>query len=140
MVTRQLLLASVAILAIAYTNCASSTGGDPTMTEVQRMRSGALDIVLLARTDALRQTRNYCALEFRAGTDRHLVDVGTVRVRTTMSMEGVPMNGFVTDVKRVGTGRYEVEMVMAMAGTWQISVEWEGAAGTGSAMFEALVP
>ena len=111
------------------------------MTEVQRVRSGALDIVLLARTDALRQTRNYCALEFRAGTDRHLVDVGTVLVHTTMTMEGAPMSGFVTDVKRVGTGRYEVEMVMAMAGTWHISVDWDGgAAGTGSAMFEALVP
>lgn len=140
MVPRQLLLASVAILALAYTNCAPDTTGESTMTEVQRVRSGALDVVLLARTDALRQTRNYCALEFRTGADLHPVDVGTVLVHTTMSMEGTPMSGFVTDVKHVGTGRYEVEMVMAMAGTWQISVDWEGATGTGSAMFEALVP
>jgi hypothetical protein len=140
MVSRLLLLAAVAILALTCTNCAPGAGGDPTMTEVQRVRSGSLDVVLLARTDALRQTRNDCALEFRTGTDHHPVDVGTVRVRTTMSMEGVPMSGFVTDVKRVATGRYELEIVMAMAGTWQISVDWEGAAGTGSAMFEALVP
>jgi hypothetical protein len=138
MSSRPLLLASVAIL--FFTTCARGTSDEFTMTELQRVRAGALDVVLLARTDALRQTRNYCALEFRTGADRHPVDVGTVMVRTTMSMEGTPMSGFVTDVKHVGTGRYEVEMVMAMAGAWQISVDWKGPAGTGSAMFEAIVP
>jgi hypothetical protein len=127
------------MLAIAYTSCAPDTKGEMAMVEVQRVRSGALDVVLLARTQALQQTSNYCALEFRTGADLHPVDVGTVRVRTTMSMEGIPMSGFVSDVRRVGTGRYEIEMVMAMAGTWQIAVDWDGASGTGSAMFEALV-
>lgn len=94
-------------------------------------------MVLLAPAAPLRQTRNYCTLEFRQG-DR-LVDVGSVHVRTVMTMEGAPMEGFVTEPKRVGEGRYAVEMVLAMTGNWQITIDWDGPAGTGSVTLPANV-
>ena len=65
------------------TGCAGATSGDPPLVDVHRARSGDLEVVVLAPTDALKQTRNYCTLEFRTGADRHLVDVGTVSVRTS---------------------------------------------------------
>jgi len=88
---------------------------------------------------ALKQTRNYCTLEFRAGADGHLVDVGTVTVQTTMTMQGEPMTGATTDPKRVDTGRYTVEMVLAMTGTWRISIAWDGPEGKGAVTFPADV-
>ena len=105
------------------------------LTELQRVRSGDVEVILLSPTDALRPTRNYCTLEFRTGADHHLVDVGTPTVHPTMTMEGEPMSGVTTDAKRVATGRYEIQMVLAMTGTWRITVEWRG----GTAAFSAVV-
>ena len=127
------------LLACLCASCGYTTSIGTGLTELQRVQSGNIEVVLLAPTDALKQTRNYATLAFRTGTDRHLVDVGMVKVRTTMTMEGQPMDGYVTEVNRVDTGRYEVQMVMAMTGTWRIGVDWDGAAGPGSAMFEAVV-
>lgn len=109
------------------------------MREVHRASSGDVEVVLLAPTEALKQTRNYCTLEFRTGSDRHLVDVGTVTVQTTMTMQGEPMGGVTTDPTRVEIGRYTVQMVLAMTGTWQITVAWDGAAGKGTVTFQADV-
>ena len=124
---------------VVLTATCSRTPDPPPLTEVHRERRGETEVVLLAPTDALRQTRNYCTLEFRTGADHHLVDVGTVTVRTTMTMQGEPMTGATTDPKRVATGRYTVEMVLAMAGTWQISIEWNGPEGMGTVTFPAAV-
>jgi hypothetical protein len=54
-------------------------------------------------------------------------------------VEGVPMSGVSTDPTRVSTGRYTVRMVMAMAGKWEIGVDWDGPVGNGSVAFEADV-
>src|SRR5205085_7149565 len=81
-----------ALLALLTITC-SRTPESPALTEVTRQRSGDLEVAVLAPTDALKQTRNYCTLEFRTGADHHLVDVGTVTVQTTMTMDGEPMGG-----------------------------------------------
>jgi hypothetical protein len=127
------------LAALLGASCGYTTSIGTELTELQRVQSGNIEVVLLAPTEALKQTRNYCTLEFRTGADHQLVDVGLVKVRTTMTMEGQPMDGFVTEVKRVGTGRYEVQMVMAMTGTWRIGIDWDGASGQGSATFETVV-
>ena len=127
------------LAALLCASCGYTTSLGTELNELQRVQSGNIEVVLLAPTDALKQTRNYATLEFRTGTDRHLADVGTVKVRTTMTMDGQPMEGFVTDVTRTNIGHYEVQMVMAMTGTWRIHVDWDGAAGQGSAVFEAVV-
>jgi hypothetical protein len=127
------------LFALLCASCGYTTSIGTELTEIQRVQSGNIEVVLLATGDALKQTRNYCTLEFRDGSDRHLVDVGTVTVQTTMTMDGQPMDGAVTDVRGVATGRYEVQMVMAMTGTWRIVVAWAGSGGQGSAMFEAVV-
>ena len=132
-------LVLLVVAAISSLACGRTGPVAPPLHELQRVHVGEIDVLLLAPTTALAQTRNFCTFEFRTGTDDHPVDVGTVTVRTTMSMEGQPMDGYVTDVKRVDTGRYEVQMVLAMSGSWQISVGWEVAAGRGTATFAAVV-
>jgi YtkA-like protein len=109
----------------------------PALVEVHRERAGGIDVVLLAPQAALKQTRNYCTVEFRKGNQ--LVDAGTVQVRTSMTMEGVPMGGVVTEPKRIAAGRFTVEMVLAMTGHWQITIDWDGPAGKGSVTFPADV-
>ena len=53
-------------------------GGSPEkMIELQRVKSGALDIVLLSPRDAIRHGKDTLVIEFRSGGK--LVDVGTVR-------------------------------------------------------------
>jgi Cu(I)/Ag(I) efflux system membrane protein CusA/SilA len=106
---------------------------------VQTVRSGGLDVVLSSATGTLRQGRNSFAIEFRrAGTDT-LIDVGTVRGSANMSMPGMVMSGGM-QVSPTGTaGRYEATAEFGMAGTWQMSLEWNGPAGPGAVNFEGGV-
>jgi hypothetical protein len=109
------------------------------LTELQRTKAGALDVVLLAKADALAAGKSQATLEFQAGADHHLVDVGTVKVGASMEMAGLgPMLGSVF-VKANGPGRYTLDTDLGMTGTWNLSVQWDGPAGTGSATFPGTV-
>ncbi len=56
-----------------------------------------------------------------------------------MPMAGAPMLGSI-EVKRTSVaGRYEAVTDLSMAGTWRITIEWRGPAGTGSVTFTASV-
>jgi hypothetical protein len=105
------------------------------LKELRRVRSSDLDVVLLSPNDAVRQGNDTFFVEFRSATDGRLVDVGDVRTTATMPMAGMaPMTGAV-DVRATDTpGRYSVTSDLSMAGDWQISVQWDGPAGQGSAM------
>lgn len=131
-------LAPLLLLTLAAA-CAESRTSGPPLTEVRRGRAGHVEVVLLAPTDALKPTRNYCTIEFRSAADQHLIDVGAVGVHTSMTMEGEPMGGFVTEPKEVATGRYTVEMVLAMKGDWTVTVDWMGPAGRGTVTFPSTV-
>jgi hypothetical protein len=78
-------------------------------------------------------------LEFR-GADGTLKDVGIVRAVATMPMAGMaPMFGIV-DVRQTDTpGRYAATTNLSMAGGWQMSLEWEGSSGRGTARFQLTV-
>jgi hypothetical protein len=107
------------------------------MTELQRVRSGDLDVVLLSPDDALREGKDTVTIEFRSASDQSLLDVGTVKASASMSMAGMPMLGGIqlepTDVK----GRYTANTDLGMAGTWRMTMEWDGPARRGSVSFSA---
>ena len=109
------------------------------LKELKRAHAGTLDIVLLSAEETLRQGKDSFVLEFR-GPDGQLVDVGTVNLNATMTMPGMsPMFG-ASAVKATATkGRYEVTSDLGMAGTWRLSVEWNGPAGRGSATLPGTV-
>ena len=121
---------------IAIMGCACSN--DATLTELHRLKSGTLDIVLLSSRGGLHHGKDSFIIEFRSA-DGTLVDVGDVRGSATMSMPGMPMLGAV-DVKRTNVdGRYSADSQLEMAGTWRMTIEWRGSPGQGSVTFAGAV-
>ncbi len=114
---------------------AACGGTDQTaqLKELQRVKAGPMDILLLAPGDSIKQGRGSFFLEFRdAGGG--LVDVGTVMLGASMPMPGMaPMFGECTVMPSATKGRYEVSSNLGMAGTWRLQIAWDGPAGKGSA-------
>jgi len=106
---------------------------------VRTIRSGNIDVVLLSPTGVLRQGRNTFTIEFRSADRGTLVDAGSVRASANMPMPGMVMSSGLR-VQPTGTpGRYRGSAEFGMAGAWQMTIDWDGAAGRGSASFEGAV-
>ena len=126
------------LLAVAAAVAGSCANNAAKLTELQRVKSGTLDVVLLSPRDALRHGKDTFTIEFRSASGGNLVDVGTVRGSATMPMAGMPMMGSL-DVQPTGVaGRYAAACELPMAGTWRMTVQWEGA-GQGSVTFPGTV-
>jgi hypothetical protein len=126
------------LLFLSAPSCGGSKDG-PNLTEVQRARSGMLEVVLLSPTGGLRHGKDDFVIEFRSAPGGALVDVGTVKGSATMSMAGTPMLGSI-DIKKTDVpGRYEATSDLSMAGTWRTTIEWTGPAGQGSVTFSGSV-
>jgi hypothetical protein len=109
------------------------------MTEVQRVRSGAIDVVVLSPHDALRHGQDTFIIEFQSASGGSRIDVGDVRASANMPMPGMPMFGRI-DVQRTDVpGRFMANGSFEMAGTWRMKIEWDGPAGQGSVTFSGTV-
>jgi YtkA-like protein len=126
--------AVIFVIATAAIGC-----GRASQTELERIRSGMVDVVLLSPRDALRHGKDAFVIEFRSASGGALVDVGQVRGSATMPMAGTPMFGTV-DVQRTDVpGRYAANGDFSMAGTWRMTIQWDGPAGQGSVTFPGSV-
>ena len=106
------------------------------LTELQRVKSGTLDVVLLSSDGALTHGKDTLTLEFRKGET--LVDVGTVKAGASMVMAGMPpMLGSVFLERGDVPGRYKAETDLTMSGGWQLKIDWDGPAGKGNATLQA---
>lgn len=132
--------ALVILVVLASGGCRRANPPGEHQTEVGKVRSGNLDVVLLARDAALTKGKETSTLEFRSTSDGNLVAVGSVKASATMPMAGTsPMFGSV-DVQPTGTpGRYLATSELSMAGNWRLTVEWTGPAGPGSVTFSPSV-
>src|SRR5262245_20556866 len=93
-------------LVLALAVLTSGCGGSNALSEVQRVRSDTVDVVLLSGAGAVRHGKDTFVVEFRSITDGALVDVGPVSGSATMPMTGMPMLGTV-GLKPTGVaGRY----------------------------------
>ena len=126
----------VLLLVTALWGC---TRADDTanMTELQRLKSGSLDVVLLSHNEVLRKGKDTFTIEFRS--DGTLVNVGNVRVSANMSMPGMAMFGNIEVQPTNVPGRYTANSDFGMAGTWRMTVDWDGSAGRGSISFAGSV-
>ena len=115
-------------------------GGSTALTEVQSVPSGSLRVVLLAPSAALRQGRNEFTIEFRDAGGR-LTDVGAVSGSAAMPMPGMVMSGGLQVETTGAPGRYRGTADFAMAGAWQLALEWQGAGNVaaGKVAFEGVV-
>ena len=95
--------------------------------------------MLLSPRDGLHHGKDTFIIEFRSTSGGSLIDVGNVRASANMPMPGMPMFGTI-DVKRNdGADRYEASGEFEMAGTWRMTIQWEGPAGHASVTFPATV-
>jgi Cu(I)/Ag(I) efflux system membrane protein CusA/SilA len=108
-------------------------------TVIQTVHAKDLDIALLSETGALKQGRNQFFVEFRRTGSAAPVDVGTARANANMSMPGMAMSSGLRLQPTAVPGRYTATAEFGMAGTWRMSVEWDGPAGRGTASFEGGV-
>jgi len=125
------------VLAIVALPLGCGGGAPAKMTELQRVKSGALDIILLSPHDALQHGKDTFIIEFRANGD--LVDVGNVRATASMPMPGMAMFGNIQVQRTATPGRYTANGELEMAGTWRMALDWEGPAGQGSLTFSGRV-
>jgi hypothetical protein len=121
------------VLAMAAICC-----GPASLTELKRTKSGTLDVVLLSPRDALRHGSDTFVIEFRSAPG-DLVDVGTVRASASMSMSGTPMMGTIDVARTDVPGRYGATSEFSMAGTWRMTIQWDGPSGQGSVTFPGSV-
>jgi hypothetical protein len=125
------------ILCLALVAAACGRPGTP-LTEIQRVRAGDLDVVLLSNDGALNHGKEMFTVEFRRGDE--LVDVGPVKVAATMPMAGMaPMMG---DIRLESTGvpgRYAGTSDLGMIGDWRVALQWNGPAGSGSVDLKPMV-
>ena len=125
-------------LLIAVMSIVAGCGGGATLTELQKVKSGTLDVVLLSPREALRHGKDDFVIEFKS-PDGKLVDVGEVRGNASMPMSGMPMFGSVTVQRGDVPGRYRADAEFSMAGTWRLTLDWDGPAGKGSVAFSGTV-
>jgi hypothetical protein len=137
MVQRLVVVISVAAVCVSALAC-GGTGKATPLKELQHVRFGDIDVVLLAAGDALEE-KDVATLEFRAGG--RLVDVGTVSVSATMPMgSGIPPMMGSSFVNTTETpGRYEIETDLSMAGPWRLEVNWDGPRGKGMVTIPGVV-
>ena len=122
------------LLAVAAAmNC-----GRANLTELQKVKSGVLEVVLLSPRDGLRHGSDSFVIEFRSASGE-LTDVGTVRASASMSMSGTPMMGTINVARTEVAGRYAATSELSMAGTWRMTMQWDGPAGAGSVTFPGSV-
>jgi Cu(I)/Ag(I) efflux system membrane protein CusA/SilA len=116
-------------------NSRAEPGGDL----VQTIRAGDLVIDVSAPDGSLRSGASEFTLAFRSEATGDPVDAGTVRVAAVMSMPGMVMSGDVSVRPAGGPGRYRATGQFGMAGGWQMTIEWDGPVGQGSAAFTGAV-
>jgi hypothetical protein len=87
----------------------------------------------------LRQGGNEFVIEFRSAATNERVDVGAVRLGGSMAMPGMAMTSPTSVAPAGAPGVYVATAQFAMAGSWQMTLEWDGPAGRGSATFEGNV-
>ena len=130
----------VAVIMVAVAVSCSSPANAPQVRELQRAKSGSIEVVLLSAADAIKSGKDEAVLEFRTGTDRHLVDVGTVTMNASMVMAGMgPMLGTTALTRGDTPGRYTVATDLSMSGTWRLELSWDGPAGKGSVTLATTV-
>jgi copper/silver efflux system protein len=112
---------------------------EPTGAVLQTVRSGDLAITLSNPTGELRQGSNNFRIEFRSARTNAPVNVGDVRLNAAMAMPGMTMAGTTTVMPGEGPGVYEAKGDFAMSGSWEMTLEWNGPAGRGSAAFKGSV-
>lgn len=132
--------AALVLAALLAGGCGPTGGETVALTEIQRVRSGNIEILLLSRDATLHPGKDVFTLEFRMSPSGRFVDVGVVKGSASMPMPGTsPMFGEVSVQVTSVPGRYIGHSNLSMAGGWHFTLEWDGPAGGGMASLSPTV-
>ena len=133
-------ISAALVLTAVFAGCGPTGSETIELREVQKVRSGDLEVVLLSHDGTLHREKTVFTLEFRLWPSGRLVDVGSVKGSASMAMPGIsPMSGRVSIQPTSVPGRYSGSTDLGMAGGWQLGLEWDGPAGHGSANLSPIV-
>ena len=129
------LTTGVLLLAAALTGVAWSAD-----TVLQTQKTKDVVITLKSAAAQWKQGKNSFVLEFTSAKDQQPVDAGKVSLSTSMTMTGMaPMIAGATVTPDKAPGRYLGTIEFQDGGTRQVTVRWEGPAGSGSTKFSVPV-
>jgi hypothetical protein len=139
-----ILLVSLIVLALAGTGVwwwtrDSSPIDRSAGTVLETVRANDLVVTLSNSQGELHTGSNQFQIEFRSAATNELVDVGTVQLAGSMTMPGMVMTSPISIAPSGQPGVYDATADFGMAGSWQMTIEWNGPAGRGSAAFEGNV-
>lgn len=100
------------------------------------------DVVITLRSESgqWKPGKNAFVVEFMSAKDNSPVDAGKVTLNTSMPMPGMaPMIAGARLAPNKTPGRYTGTIEFPDAGTRQVTVTWDGAAGKGSTKFSVPV-
>jgi len=117
----------------------ASAQPQPAGSVLQTVTAGDLAITLSNSSGALRQGANNFRIEFRSSRTNTPVNVGDVTLNAAMTMPGMAMTGTTSITPGERPGIYEAKGNFAMSGSWDMTLEWNGPAGRGSAAFKGSV-
>jgi hypothetical protein len=117
----------------------TSAQPQPAGSVLQTVTAGDLAITLSNSSGALRQGANNFRIEFRSSRTNTPVNVGDVTLNAAMTMPGMAMTGTTSITPGERPGIYEAKGDFAMSGSWDMTLEWNGPAGRGSAAFKGSV-
>ena len=132
-------LALVLILGVGGWVLSRQSSTAPGGVVLETVRSGDTVVTLSNQDGELRLGANTFRIEFRSAETNELVDAGDVRLAASMDMPGMPMSGDIAISRTNRPGVYTATGSFGMAGSWQMTIEWDGPAGRGSAAFEGNV-
>ena len=138
------LIASLVIVALAAAGFwmwtrQAQTADQSTGTVLETIRSGDLVVTVSNPEGQLRTGSNRFRVQFRSAASNEPIDVGTVQIAGSMAMPGMVMSSPITITPTGQTGAYDATGDFGMAGSWRMTIEWNGPAGQGSAAFEGNV-
>lgn len=132
-------------IAIAVMLAALLTGGlangasGAELKVIQTQKAKDVVIALKSESGQWTQGKNAFVLEFTS-PDGKAIDAGKVTLSTSMSMPGMaPMIAGATVTPDAGPGRYLGTISFPDSGARQVTVNWDGPAGKGSARFSVPV-
>jgi Cu(I)/Ag(I) efflux system membrane protein CusA/SilA len=137
-------IASLVLLSLAaagwwaWTRQASSID-ESARTVLETVRANDLVVTISNPQGGLRTGSNQFQIEFRSAATNELADVGTVQLAASMSMPGMVMTSPISIAPSGRPGVYDATGEFGMAGSWRMTIEWNGPAGRGSAAFEGNV-
>jgi|SRR5438093_6149788 len=96
------------------------------LTPIQQQRAGDYIVSLLSETGTVKQRAGKLALEFRNASSNQPVNVTNVQVQANMQMAGMgPMLGNTSAPRQTGTGRFDFDVNLSMAGQWNFVVTFD---------------